>query len=218
MRRMMAASLVILALVALAGCQSGPPTSEEQVKGYLKQASFKKRAGNLEGSLNELDLALSIMPDSGSALVRRGTIYAELGDTERAMADFARALELNPDNVVAYVGRGVVRRDNDDLNGSLADLNRAIELVPNLAEAYFERGRTLALMGRTDQAIENLSKSITLNPEFVRSFLWRAYCHMAAKDNERAARDLRHVREYATEPDLVRRANELLSKIYLNEP
>lgn len=218
MQRNTTTILIVLALTALLGCSSTPKTPEEMVALHLENAAERKRSGDLEGSLHELNIALSISPDSGSALVRRGTIYAELDDGVAAMKDFERALELDSNNVVAHIGRGILRRKMEDFTGALADMNRAVEIAPNLPEAYLERGKTQAVSGRTTIAIEDFTRCIGMNPGLSQAYLWRAYCYLAERDQERAARDLRHVRDYSRDPLLIERATDLLAKIYLSNP
>ncbi len=219
MSRRTAFILTVLLLSLTTGCLLGrAKTPEEQVAAYLESASRKKQTGDFEGAILDLDLALGILPESGHALVRRGSLYVEINDVEAAQGDFQRALELDPDDVAAHIGRAVVRRRLGDFDGAMVDLNRAVELAPDLSQVYLARGMTLAMNGQTQAAIDDLTQAIQIAPSLTRAHLWRAYAYLALHDEARAARDLRFVRDHSGDALLVQRATTLLNEIYLSEP
>jgi tetratricopeptide (TPR) repeat protein len=203
-----------LAALLLAGCvtsRSGDPRETEAEK-HLLSATQKQRAGDQIGALRDLDQAIQIYPEHTQALVRRGSLRAELKDVKGATEDFDRAIEISPRYATAYFGRGVMRTHLKQEDAAVEDFTRCIELAPGLGEAYLMRGKALAQKGRLRPAIADFSEAVRIDANQYRGYLWRAYAYIALGETDRAMPDLRYVRDRAKDPVLVQLAKDCIRK------
>ncbi|NXD65397.1 FKBP8 isomerase, partial [Eolophus roseicapillus] len=100
-----------LALRALDGPTAAPPGPQEEeelreqrVKCFNNCAAAELKLQRVEEALVACEAALSISPDNGRALLRRGQLLAQQGrDTEAALV-LRRALELDPASEVCRAG------------------------------------------------------------------------------------------------------------------
>jgi len=212
MRKMNRLLLCALPLLLAAGCVSSN-SKAEVVKKCLSQATQKEKDGDLQGALGQLNQALALEPENGSALARRGMLKTRLNDTDEAMQDFNQAIKLEPDNFSAYLGRGLLHRQMKDTDASLADLNEAVKLAPSLPQLYLARGRTYAQAGMEKKAIQDFSQALQLDPTAFAAYMERAYANMTLRQNDLAMSDLRYVQDHSKDPVLVRRARELLDEL-----
>jgi tetratricopeptide (TPR) repeat protein len=212
MRKTYRLLLCALPLFLAAGCVTGN-SKEQAVKRCLSQATEKEKDRDYQGALTQLNQALALDPQNGSALARRGMVRARLNDTAGALQDFDMAIKLEPDNFSAYLGRGLLHRQLKDTEAALADLNEAIKLAPNVSLLYLARGRTYAGAGIAKNAIEDFSQALQLDPMDYEAYMERAYVNMTLRQNDRAISDLRYVQDHAKDPVFVQRARELLNEL-----
>jgi uncharacterized caspase-like protein len=105
---------------------------------YANRGRFRRLAGDLGASLNDLDKAVELNPRSFRALSFRGETLLASGDTERALADFTESLRIAPDFVAAYAGRGLAYEKRGDRAKAKADFAKANSL-PAVADASLAR-------------------------------------------------------------------------------
>ncbi|XP_055572534.1 LOW QUALITY PROTEIN: peptidyl-prolyl cis-trans isomerase FKBP8-like [Falco biarmicus] len=98
-----------LALRALDGPVAAPPGPEEEeelreqrVKCFNNCAAAELKLQRPDEALAACEAALSISPDNGRALLRRGQLLAQQGRDAEATAVLRRALELDPANKVIH--------------------------------------------------------------------------------------------------------------------
>ncbi|XP_033922019.1 peptidyl-prolyl cis-trans isomerase FKBP8-like [Melopsittacus undulatus] len=100
-----------LALSALDGPAAAPPgpheeeeLREQRVKCFNNCAAAELKLQRVEEALAACEAALSISPDNGRALLRRGQLLAQQGRDAEAALVLRRALELDPANEVCPGG------------------------------------------------------------------------------------------------------------------
>ena len=121
-------------------------------------------------SLNE---KLAANPDDGSALYRRGQVYASKGAYSLAIKDFDHSLRLNPKDVEAHNNRCWARAVIGDLQAALKDCNEALRLRPNFVDALDSRGLVNLKSGQTKNAIADFDAALRINPRLTSSLYGR---------------------------------------------
>jgi tetratricopeptide (TPR) repeat protein len=82
-------------------------------------------------ALDDLDIALSIDPRMGEALVNRGALLIAKGRFADGIAEINRGLALNPEEPErAYYNRALAEERLDNVKGAYYDYLRASELAP----------------------------------------------------------------------------------------
>jgi len=204
--------LCALPFLLAAGCITSN-SKEQAVKKCLSQATEREKDGDFQGALTQLNQALALDPENGSALARRGMVKTRLNDTDEALKDFDLAIKLDPGNFSAYLGRGLLYRQLKNTEASLADLNEAIKLAPQMPALYLARGMTYAGAGLTKKAVEDFTQTLQMDPNAYGAYMERAYANMTLRHNDRAISDLRYVQVHAKDPVFVQRARELLDQL-----
>jgi tetratricopeptide (TPR) repeat protein len=126
---------------------------------------FRMEAGNLAGSLHDLNRAQQLVPRERQIYSLRSRVYQRLGRHQEAIADatenlaLAREHESEPYNERAYV-RAVAGVELED---ALDDVQRAIELEVQANAAYLDtRGYIYHRLGKQEEALADLDQAITL--------------------------------------------------------
>ena len=90
--------LFLIIILILHGCNSAVS--------LYNRGNQKFHSGDLEGALEDYDLAIEIDPDYAPAYYNRGMAYEDLGDYDMALMDYTTAIEIDPNYVEAYNNRG----------------------------------------------------------------------------------------------------------------
>jgi type IV pilus assembly protein PilF len=182
--RLRSAGLALL-LAALAGCTStttkseskagdsvsvAPPTDDMSVGRRagvrLELASLYFSRGQTNTALTEIDKAISIRPDYGSAFNLRGLIYASLGDAAQAEQSFQRALQIDSRDADAMQNYGWFLCQNQRYAEADVQFQRAL-IQPNYrggAMTLRAMGNCQARDGRLADAQRTLLRSYELEP------------------------------------------------------
>ena len=170
--------LVLLALVALAGCVAAPapsasplllptralrgptPAPTPDARTYYEAGLACQSAGDSECALQSLTKAIWAEPGFVPAYVARGAVYLSLGELGEALSDADEALEIDPASASAYALRGELLRLTDQPRRALEDFDRAVSHDPALEEALF-RSRWLAAL-----AAEDADRLVTLSRDY----------------------------------------------------
>jgi type IV pilus assembly protein PilF len=114
----------------------------------------------------ELDLAVSIDPDSDEAHHGKALLMAEMGYPEEAISGFARAVRLNPRNYVAINDYGIYLCQQGQYDAGLKVLQQAEERPDNRLRPTTWLGIGLChyRAGDTEQAQEFLRQVLKVTP------------------------------------------------------
>ncbi len=135
---------------------------------YQTRAVFRFRKQDLDGSIDDMNKAISIKPDDGHAYEMRSFYYLYKGDLELSRADYNKSIALMPGLPSPFARRGYIRYHlQEDLVGALADFNKAIEWNSEYAEGYADRGIVRGLQGDVDEAIADFKKAKALKPDSI---------------------------------------------------
>lgn len=137
------ATLTIIGLVALGGCQSGSgssvridpaPTSDDPV-------------------------------EAGPDRMAQAEEAREEGDYTVALALFREILAEDPTETEAYLGIGDVYRDQDNFNAAEPYYERAARIEPKSYRAQSSYGRALQMLERFVEAVRAFHRALALDPE-----------------------------------------------------
>ena len=135
---------------------------------YQTRALFRFRKQDLDGSIDDMNKAISIRPDIGQAYEMRSFYYLCKGNLELSRADYYKSIALVPGLPSPFARRGYIRYHlQGDLVGALADFNKAIEWNSEYAEGYADRGIVRGLQGDVDEAIADFNKAKALKPDSI---------------------------------------------------
>ena len=93
-------------------------------------------------AMDDLDIALSIYPRMGEALVNRGALLIAQGRFADGIIEIDRGLALHPEEPErAYFNRALAEERLDNVKGAYYDYLRAAELAPTWAAPQEELKR-----------------------------------------------------------------------------
>ena len=173
------------------------------------------RAGNMDGSLGSVQLALGDLyrasgdharalehylraeadpAERSRALSGQAKVYLATGKKERAFELYDQALQASPDDPRLHADLGFQHYLAGDLPTAIDSLARASELEPGNAHVWSTLGSLQAAAGRNEDAITSFERSLAIEPiEAVLNNL--GTLRMQAGDTAGAARHYRQAVE-----------------------
>jgi tetratricopeptide (TPR) repeat protein len=106
-------------------------------------------------ALSDLEMAVQLDPNSGTAHVNRGEFYFERGELDRALDDYSHAIRVDPTLAIAYADLGRVYIERRDFDRAIESFNKAIILDPKLAMAMTYRGEAFREKDNLSTAVSN---------------------------------------------------------------
>jgi tetratricopeptide (TPR) repeat protein len=132
---------------------------------YLLRSTFRVRKMDLDGSIDDLNHALTLNPKRAESYNARSYNYLLKGQLINARSDYFKSLELDPVQPSPYVVDAYWRYLKGDFAGAVANYTHAIEWKPDYAVAYVDRGIVLGLMGNVASALIDLEKGVALKAD-----------------------------------------------------
>jgi hypothetical protein len=152
--------------------------------------------------IKSLTAKLADNPDDGSALYRRGQVYASKGAYDLAINDFNESLRLNPRDVEAFNNRCWARTVIGDLQAALKDCNEALRLRPNFVDALDSRGLVNLKSGQTKNAIADFDAALKINPRLTSSLYGRGLAKQRSGSISEGDLDISNAK--AMDPNIVK--------------
>lgn len=122
--------------------------------------------GKPELAAAELERALSVDPDSYSALNNLGMVLQGQGRLNEAFVQFQRALAINPDYAEALVNLGVVLQGLGRVDEAIAHYQKVLEVSPDNEDIHNNLGVALRGRGKNEEAEVHFRKALELRPGF----------------------------------------------------
>ena len=141
-------------------------------------------------------------PNDGSALYRRGQVYASKGAYNLALQDFNDSLRLNPKDIEALNNRCWVRTVVGELQGALKDCNEALRLRPNFIDALDSRGLLNLKGGQNKNAIADFDDALKMNPRLTSSLYGRGLAKLRLGQTAEGNLDINNAK--AMDPNIVK--------------
>ena len=114
-------------------------------------------------AIYDLDSAIKLKPDLGSAYNLRAEIKMEHNNFAGAIRDFDKALSIDNGDIAAYKMRGDTKFKINDFTGAIQDYNSAIALYPNGIMLYINRSYIERKVKDYPNAISDLLKALELD-------------------------------------------------------
>jgi uncharacterized caspase-like protein len=169
-----------------------PPRDEARIALALAQ----------DPTVKQLNAKLAENPEDGSALYRRGQVYASKGAYALAAKDFDDTLRLNPKDVEALNNRCWVRAVINELAAALKDCNEALRLRPNFVDALDSRGLVNLKNGQSKNAIVDFDDALKINPRLTSSLYGRGLAKQRTGNAAEGELDINNAK--AMDPDIVK--------------
>lgn len=153
-------ALVLLMLLALAGCAAQKPK--------IGQESQERRRAELHAEL-------------------AGAYYAQ-GQMAIALEEFGKAVELDPSYAPAYTGLGLVHASLKQDAKAETHFKRALQLDPENSETHNNYGTFLCVRNRVDEAIREFMTAVS-NPLYATpasAYLNAGICALKKQDAKNA--------------------------------
>lgn len=140
---------------------------------HYKVGASKYKAGDLDAAITELDKAISVDPDYGSAYYLKAVVYKKKDDDEafttvakQGIAATERSNDANMKNKISDLARKHFLKKGNDAKGAskYADaetfLNQSLEFGPNDVTALYLLAQTYVSSKKYDNAIETGNKAV----------------------------------------------------------
>ncbi|OGI37839.1 MAG: hypothetical protein A2140_09900 [Candidatus Muproteobacteria bacterium RBG_16_62_13] len=98
---------------------------------YISRAFIKAEAGDHNGAIADINLAIQDQPDSDWLYVLRGQLRKRAGDLDNAVQDYDRALYIKPTSARALYARGIANYLKGEYRLAVADIESSIILEPD---------------------------------------------------------------------------------------
>ena len=145
---------VILLLILLIGCASGPKSPETLAKEYTAKAQQYEEQGDLVEALKQYKLVLTVDPENQLAQQKTATLEPQLkklaeehyksgikfynkGEYGQARKEFLTALRYNPEHAKAKAKLTVTSKDLGRVKRYIVHTVQADESISTLAERYY---------------------------------------------------------------------------------
>jgi tetratricopeptide (TPR) repeat protein len=188
-RLAIAAAFAAASLGALAQAPAAPkaapqePPQLSRPESLTMRAAQRLQAGDMQGALADVNLAILRDSHNSAAYALRGTIRMTQGDLPNALLDMNRAIELAPN----VAGIEIVHTNRANLlwlqqrpKEAMADVERALQLKPDFPLALNVRARLKNDLGDLDGALADLDRAIKLEPKMMPAYMARAAVNMQA--------------------------------------
>ena len=184
----MRGSLILLCVLAVAGCVATPPEKSDRQHAVAKihtelAASYYERA-QLGIALDELRKAMQAEPDYAPAYNVRGLVHMGLREDKEAEEDFLHSLKLDNVSSDAHNNYGWFLcqrgRERESVKQFLAAVKNPLYATPE--KAYMNAGLCSKKAGDLQDAEEFLQKALLLQPDMPEARLGMAELQFAQGD------------------------------------
>lgn len=129
---------------------------------FFKKAVGMSKAGDYEGAVQQLELAVKEYPKFTYAYNEMGVQYLRLNDPVKAAEAFRSALKIKADAIEPMTNLGVTLYRLKDFAGAETLLREAIKVDDKSAPGHYFLGEALAYQGKFDEAERELVNSVRL--------------------------------------------------------
>lgn len=137
---------------------------------YNKRGLSRYTAGDMEGAIEDYNLAIAYKPNWAEAYNNRGQARYGKGDREGALADYNKALSLQPDLLLAYDNRARLFYETGDPHRALADCDQILSRDPKFTSAYNNRSLLRLQLGDVEGAYADCTKTLELDPKYASAY------------------------------------------------
>jgi tetratricopeptide (TPR) repeat protein len=123
-------------------------------------------AGRVDEARAEIEKAIELNPDNGSAHVNLGHVLELLGGhRDQAVEELSKGIELAPKSSDGHNIYGVILARMGKLEEAIAELRTAVELAPHSAECHYNLGRALAASSKFSEALPEFAEAARITKD-----------------------------------------------------
>jgi tetratricopeptide (TPR) repeat protein len=132
---------------------------------FLMRGVGRRKSGDLERAMADLDESLRLDPKYLPALIERAALWRAKNQPDRALADLDRAIQIDGSDPLAFAERGVLYFNMKDYTKSRKDLDRAVSLESRVVIVDIVRGMLDLEKKDTKSAYENFAHALSIDPK-----------------------------------------------------
>lgn len=151
--------LPLLALLAAAACDDGPPTinPKDHAEGLYLKGTSEYLQGQFETALASFEAMKQIAPNDPRLPAARGEVYLSMGRINEALPEFEAAIKLDPKRSTNWSRLGFIQAQLGKTEEAQSSLRKAIALYPNDFNALESLGELHLKKGEKDEAVRHFS-------------------------------------------------------------
>lgn len=166
---------VLVLLISAVGCGKDrePEIKDGAAAGlaHMERAILYLERGDLDKAMDDLLVAIELMPDSTAPLLAVAGIYEATGEFQRAVESYRAALALNPNIAPAHFQIGLIsKRARRNYDTALPRFLKAVELDSTEVEYAYQLADTYHDLERFPEAKKYFEMAVSLDPD-------HAYAH-----------------------------------------
>lgn len=151
-------------------------------KNYCKEGAANLGRKEYLISLENLDNALKIYPNSPECHHTKGMVYEKLGQFDKAKRSYEIAIRLKIDSAETFNNLGNVLRELGDYENSIKKFETALKIKPNYPDALNNLGWTFYEQKKFKEAIKCYEEALLLRPKFTAAKFNLSYCNLMLGD------------------------------------
>jgi len=153
-------------------------TATEKIVAHLARAERLVSLMRFQQARQAVDEALTLDPESVSALKFSTRLALFMGDNDTAWRHINAAIKIKPDDSDLLATRAEMHWGHQETVIALQDAAMAIRLNPKNTDAFRIRGRIFMVAGQLDQALTDWNAALALEPDFDLVRLFRAQTNL----------------------------------------
>ena len=137
---------------------------------YYSRAVVHYDLGNIQQSIDDLDLYQARHKKKATALFKRALMLRRLSKTGLALSALQQASKITPKDNRSDTLQAILQSDTNDHKNALSLLNEVIARAPEYSYAYYARGLVLYRQNRLAGAQEAAEKALRLKKQYTEAF------------------------------------------------
>lgn len=169
--------------VLLSLCSAILNASPSDAQALVIRARCKKKIGNLELAIKDLDTAIVHDVKCTDAYIFRGIYRAETKDNVGAQEDLDVAESLSPKDVRIFVAKANAFSNDLKVEKAIFQLSKAIAQSPKDVRLIVERAKLELFYEKFADCIEDCNRAITLDSRCANAFAIRGLANYISRNN-----------------------------------
>jgi tetratricopeptide (TPR) repeat protein len=155
---------------------------------YAERGSCLAMAGQDQGAITDLSVALGLDPTNTDTLLTRGAAYLSAGQLQAALADIDTYISLKPTSRAAFRLRAITFTRLHKYDLAVLDCSAVLKHRPEDRQALEVRSYAYWQAHQYKEAVADLSRLIAIVPSSG-TFLLRGSCYQRLGQRDKAAAD-----------------------------
>jgi tetratricopeptide (TPR) repeat protein len=158
-------------------------------RSFRGRGQTKQAMNDMEGALNDYNMAISLYP-SYDYYLNRALLKYVLNDFSGALTDLDIATQLNKSGYEAFFDKGLINLNNGNMTDAVSDFNKAITINAKDFEAYLDRAIAKYNLGDYNGTLADMDTSIQLNPA-AKAYFYRGMANIQMGNKSDGCSDLK---------------------------